>query len=79
MKTFFYNAIIKKVINALISQFYVILIYMYMEIGGHHNKPHMLRDIAKFTTVRIAGLSIEWDNGIDIWQDELYNNSKVEE
>ena len=38
-----------------------------------------LRDITKFNTVRISGLSIEWDNGIDICPDELYNNSKVEE
>lgn len=39
-----------------------------------------LRDIKKFSKVRIAGLSIEWDNGIDICPDELYNNSKkVEE
>ena len=38
-----------------------------------------LRDIKKFNTVRIAGLSIEWENGADICPDELYNNSKVEE
>lgn len=25
----------------IISQFYGILIYMYQEIGGHHNKPHI--------------------------------------
>lgn len=25
----------------LISQFYGILVYMYKEIGGHHNKPHI--------------------------------------
>ena len=25
----------------LISQFYGILIYIYKEIGGHHNKPHI--------------------------------------
>ncbi len=25
----------------LISQFYGILIYMYRELGGHHNKPHI--------------------------------------
>ena len=25
----------------LISQFYGILIYMYAEIGGHHNEPHI--------------------------------------
>ena len=25
----------------LISQFYGILIYLYKEIGGHHNEPHI--------------------------------------
>lgn len=25
----------------LISQFYGILVYMYKEIGGHHNIPHI--------------------------------------
>ena len=25
----------------LISQFYGILVYMYREIGGHHNEPHI--------------------------------------
>ena len=30
----------------------------------------------KFETVKIAGLSIEWENGADICPDELYNNSK---
>lgn len=35
-----------------------------------------LRDISKFKTVKIAGLSIEWENGADICPDELYNNSK---
>lgn len=37
-----------------------------------------LKDIKKFETVKISGLSIEWDNGADICPDELYNNS-VEE
>lgn len=35
-----------------------------------------LKDISKFKTVKIAGLSIEWENGADICPDELYNNSK---
>ena len=26
----------------LISQFYGILIYLYKELGGHHNKPHII-------------------------------------
>lgn len=28
-----------------------------------------------FNSVKIAGLSIEWENGADICPDELYNNS----
>ena len=34
-----------------------------------------LKDIKKFNSVKIAGLSIEWENGADICPDELYNNS----
>lgn len=37
-----------------------------------------LKDKNKFSTVKVAGLSIEWENGADICPDELYNNS-VEE
>ena len=29
-----------------------------------------------FKTVKVAGLSIEWDNGADICPDELYKFSK---
>lgn len=35
-----------------------------------------LKDEKLFKTVKVAGLSIEWDNGSDICPDELYNNSK---
>lgn len=35
-----------------------------------------LKDKNIFETVKIAGLSIEWDNGADICPDELYFNSK---
>ena len=39
-----------------------------------------LKDEKKFNTVKVAGLSIEWENGADICPDELYNNSrKMEE
>lgn len=34
-----------------------------------------LKDINKFNSVKISGLSIEWENGADICPDELYNNS----
>ena len=35
-----------------------------------------LEDKKEFEKVKIAGLSIEWENGADICPDELYNNSK---
>lgn len=35
-----------------------------------------LKDEKNFKKVRVAGLSIEWENGADICPDELYNNSK---
>ena len=35
-----------------------------------------LKDVKIFKIVKIAGLSIEWDNGVDICPDELYNLSK---
>ena len=35
-----------------------------------------LKNEKLFKTVKIAGLSIEWDNGVDICPDELYNLSK---
>ena len=34
-----------------------------------------LKKIEIFNTVKIAGLSIEWSNGVDICPDELYNSS----
>ena len=34
-----------------------------------------LKNIELFQTVKVAGLSIEWQNGVDICPDELYNNS----
>ena len=36
-----------------------------------------LKDMEKFNTVKISGLSIEWENGADICPDELYKNSKI--
>jgi hypothetical protein len=34
-----------------------------------------LQNIAFFKTVYIAGLSVEWPNGVDICPDELYYDS----
>lgn len=35
-----------------------------------------LKENNNFKKVKIAGLSIEWENGADICPDELYENSK---
>lgn len=35
-----------------------------------------LKENDNFQKVKIAGLSIEWENGADICPDELYENSK---
>lgn len=35
-----------------------------------------LKENDKFKKVKVAGLSIEWENGADICPDELYENSK---
>lgn len=35
-----------------------------------------LKEMDNFQKVKIAGLSIEWENGADICPDELYENSK---
>lgn len=37
-----------------------------------------IKNIEMFNTVKIGGLSIEWEDGTDICPDELYNNSRVE-
>ncbi len=42
-----------------------------------HKAFERLKDVKMFNTVKIAGLSIEWENGADICPDELYNNSYV--
>lgn len=41
----------------------------------NHRAFEELKDIKIFNTVKIAGLSIQWENGADICPDELYNNS----
>lgn len=35
-----------------------------------------LKENDNFQKVKVAGLSIEWENGADICPDELYENSK---
>ena len=36
-----------------------------------------LKENNEFKNVKVAGLSIEWQNGADICPDELYKNSKI--
>ena len=34
-----------------------------------------LKNEAYFKTVKVSGITLEWENGEDICPDELYNNS----
>ena len=44
----------------IISQFYGILIYLYREIGGHHNEPHIHIKYNEYEmSVTLAGKIIE--------------------
>jgi hypothetical protein len=38
-----------------------------------------LQKLALFETVHISGLSVEWQNGVDICPDELYYDSVLRE
>lgn len=66
----------------IISQFYGILIYMYKEIGGHHNKPHIHVKYNEYTASIIietgemeGNMPIKQKKIIDAWveihRDEL--------
>lgn len=45
----------------VISQFYGILIYMYREIGGHHNEPHIHIKYNEYEmSITIKGKSFKW-------------------
>lgn len=41
----------------------------------NHKAFEQLKNINMFNTVKVAGLSVQWENGADICPDELYNNS----
>lgn len=43
----------------------------------NHKAFEELKKIEVFNSVKIAGLSIQWENGADICPDELYNNSYI--
>lgn len=41
----------------------------------NHKAFEQLKEIDMFNTVKVAGISVGWENGADICPDELYNNS----
>lgn len=76
-----------KAINVKPLENYILLIeFDNKELKYFDVKPYLkykafekIKDKEKFKKVRVSGLSIEWDNGIDICPDELYNNSYIQE
>lgn len=67
----------------VISQFYGILIYMYKELGGHHNKPHVHAKYNEYeASIIIENCELEGnmpfkqkrliDAWIEIHKEELY-------
>lgn len=70
-----------KKVNA-IENYILLLEFENGEVKYFDVKPYLshkvfedLKDKNKFSKVKVAGLSIEWENGADICPDELYNNS----
>ncbi len=46
----------------VISQFYGILIYIYVELGGHHNKPHIHAKYSEYEiSITLDGTIINGD------------------
>ncbi|MBR3614193.1 MAG: DUF2442 domain-containing protein [Clostridia bacterium] len=74
-----------KAINVIAKEDYTLLVeFDNGEIKVFDVKPYLsykafeeLKDIKKFNSVKITGLSVGWNNGADICPDELYNNSVV--
>lgn len=54
----------------VISQFYGILIYMYKEIGGHHNKPHIHAKYNEYESSIIIETG-EWEGIMPIKQKKI--------
>ena len=72
-----------KAINVTAKEDYTLLVeFDNGEIKIFDVKPYLsykafeeLKDIKKFNSVKVTGLSVGWNNGTDICPDELYNNS----
>ena len=54
----------------IISQFYGILIYIYREIGGHHNKPHIHAKYNEYEASIIIETS-EWNGEMPVKQKKI--------
>ncbi len=72
-----------KAINVVAKEDYTLMVeFDNGEIKIFDVKPYLsckafeeLKDIKKFNSVKVAGLSVGWSNGTDICPEELYNNS----
>lgn len=51
----------------IISQFYGILIYIYKEVGGHHNKPHVHAKYNEYEASIIIDTG-EWEGNMPLKQ-----------
>lgn len=72
-----------KNVNA-IEDYILVLEFDNGEIKYFDVKPYLnhkvfekLKDVKEFNKVKVSELSIEWENGVDICPDELYNNSYI--
>ncbi len=54
----------------IISQFYGILIYIYKEIGGHHNKPHIHAKYNEYEASIIIE-NEEWEGNMPLKQKKI--------
>ena len=62
----------------LVEAIYVLALSRSFKQNSDKTLKQELKNEKNFNTVKIAGLSIEWANGVDICPNELYNNSKKE-
>ncbi len=74
-----------KVVSVIpLKEYKLLLIFSNDEIKIFNVEPFLndkfwsgLADISMFLTVRVAGGSVEWKNGVDFCPDELYEKSAV--
>ena len=54
----------------VVSQFYGIIIYIYKELGGHHNKPHLHAKYNEYEASIIIETG-EWEGNMPVKQKKL--------